>query len=212
MKYSELRVFSTTKEKLNNGQISILIKTHSQIYFQKWKWKGMQIHNYPIKMPLKKKTLYYPAKVSNLLIVSLCRPGISSWRKYFLRKGRRFDLPRHTTQHGREKSAGEMTMTSVIWIGTFMGMTGCYGSLHQNNSVNGNCTWYLRFRVTLDLGLNLHLYQPNYVSGNKVSPFLTLNFLIKHMKWLHFSQWLNTNYQRVFLERQKNRVHSTLTV
>lgn len=29
------RVLSTTKEKLNDGQTSVLIKTHSQSYFQK---------------------------------------------------------------------------------------------------------------------------------------------------------------------------------
>lgn len=70
-------------------------------------------------------------------------------------------------------------MTSVILTGTFMGVT-------RTTGINWNCTGYLGCRVTLDLGLSLNLHQTNYVAGNKVSPFLRLNFFIGHMNWLHF--------------------------
>lgn len=212
MKYSGLRVLSTTKEKLENGQISILIKTHSQRYLQKCGNEGAfgltitlikNATNKNNSIVLLKNPICYSFPVqtrdpfmeedspsSQRAANSISQADHSTWQRNICRWGDQdiFHPKGDIYESGR-----------VLWIIT-------------SEQVNGNCTRYLGCRVTLDFGLSLNSYQTNYMAGNKLSPFLRLNFFIKPMKWLHFSHWLNSNYQRVLLERQKNKVHFTLTV
>lgn len=77
-------------------------------------------------MPLT-KTILFPCQGVHFTEVLSCRPEITrmnevppqSWESWF--PPRPTSCPRPATQHGREKSAGEGTMTSVI---LFMRVTG----------------------------------------------------------------------------------------
>lgn len=106
MKYSELRVLSTTKEKLKNGQISILIKTHSQRYFQKCGNEGalrltitliknVTNKNNSIALPRNPICCSFPVQTRDQFVEE---------EKCFCREGRRSDPP------GRSLSMAEKNL------------------------------------------------------------------------------------------------------